>query len=210
MRARAFITGLLVGVAVLVRPNMAPMAAVFAGYLAWQDGNWRDRLITLIAFGAGCLPSAIAVAIIHTHLYGAPWKSGYGDFNTLYAWSFLWTNLRQYVTWFAETQTPAALLFVVPFLVIWKLPAEQRPMVAFLGAFAGGRVAVLPVLHPVRRVVVSAFPAVVVPAAARAGGVRLAVVAALDEQRIPHGRADRAGGESSPAIRSGASRTCRC
>ena len=47
MRARAFITGLLVGLAVLVRPNMAPMAAVFAGYLAWQDGNWRDRLITL-------------------------------------------------------------------------------------------------------------------------------------------------------------------
>jgi hypothetical protein len=27
---------------------------------------------------------------------------------------------------------------VVPFLAIWKLPAEQRPMVAFLGAFAAG------------------------------------------------------------------------
>jgi hypothetical protein len=138
MRGRAFITGLLVGVAVLVRPNMAPMAAVFAGYLAWQETNWRDRLITLTAFGAGCLPSAIAVAIIHTKLYGAPWKSGYGDFNTLYAWSFLWKNVQQYVTWFSETQTPASLLFVVPFLVIWKLPPEQRSKMAFLGAFAAG------------------------------------------------------------------------
>jgi hypothetical protein len=138
MRGRAFITGLLVGLSVLVRPNLAPMAAVFAGYLAWQDGNWRDRLITLIVFGVGCLPSAIAVAIIHTHLYGAPWKNGYGDFNTLYAWSFLAQNVRQFVTWFAETQTPLSLLFVVPLLAIWKLPAEQRPMVAFIGAFAAG------------------------------------------------------------------------
>jgi hypothetical protein len=78
------------------------------------------------------------VAIVHTHLYGAPWKSGYGDLNTLYAWASLWTNLRQYGTWFVETQTPAVLLFVLPFLAIWKLPAEQRPVVMFIGAFAAG------------------------------------------------------------------------
>jgi hypothetical protein len=84
------------------------------------------------------LPSVIVVAIVHTHLYGAPWKSGYGDLDSLYAWSFLWTNVRQFVTWFVDTQTPAALLSIVPFLVLWKLPAEQRPMVAFLGAFAAG------------------------------------------------------------------------
>jgi hypothetical protein len=138
MRGRAFVTGLLVGGSVLVRPNMAPMAAVFAAYLAWSESSWRDRLIALIVFGLGCLPAAIAVAIIHTHLYGAPWKSGYGDIDTLYSWSFLWTNLRQYGTWFAETQTPLPLLFVVPLFAIWKLPAEQRPMVAFLAAFAAG------------------------------------------------------------------------
>ena len=136
MRGRAFITGLLVGLSVLVRPNMAPIAAVFAVYLARLESSWRDRFITLIVFGLGCLPSATAVAIIHTHLYGAPWKSGYGDLNTLYSWSFFWTNMRQYVTWFAETQTPLALLFVVPFVAIWKLPAEQRPALVFLGAFA--------------------------------------------------------------------------
>jgi hypothetical protein len=138
MRGRAFITGLLVGVSVLVRPNMAPLAAVFIAYLAWLDTNWRDRFITVIAFGIGCLPSVIIVAIVHTHLYGAPWKSGYGDLNTLYAWASLWTNLRQYGTWFVETQTWAALLFVLPFLAIWKLPAEQRPVVMFIGAFAAG------------------------------------------------------------------------
>lgn len=139
MRARAFVTGLLVGLSVLVRPNLAPMAGIFAAYLAWLDGNRRDRMITLLAFGVGCLPAAIAVAVIHTHFYGAPWKSGYGGFSDLYAWSFFPTNLRQFATWFAQTQTPAALLFVVvPFLAIRKLPAEQRPMVAFLGAFAAG------------------------------------------------------------------------
>jgi hypothetical protein len=138
MRGRAFVTGLLVGLSVLVRPNMAPMAAIFAVYLAWLDGNWRDRIVTMLAFGAGCLPAAIAVAVIHTHLYGAPWKSGYGDFNILYAWSFFGTNLRQYATWFAETQTPLPLLFVVPIVAIRALPAEQRPMVALLGAFAAG------------------------------------------------------------------------
>jgi hypothetical protein len=138
MRGRAFVTGLLVGLSVLVRPNLAPMAAVFAVYLAWLDGNWRDRFITLIAFGIGCLPSVIAVAIIHTHLYGAPWKSGYGDFNKMFAWSFLSTNARQYLTWLAETQTPAMLLCLVPLLAMPKLPAERRPMVALLGAFAAG------------------------------------------------------------------------
>lgn len=139
MRARAFVTGMLVGVSVLVRPNLAPMAGIFAVYLAWLDGNWRDRMITLLAFGAGCLPAVIAVAVIHTHLYGAPWKSGYGSFSDLYALSFFTTNLRQFTTWIAQTQTPIALPFViVPFLAIRKLPAEQRQMVAFLGAFAAG------------------------------------------------------------------------
>lgn len=138
MRGRAFVTGLLVGLSVLVRPNMAPLAAIFAVYLASLDGSWRDRLITLLAFGAGCLPAATTVAIIHTHLYGAPWKSGYGDFNTLYAWRFFGTNLRQYATWFAETQTPLPLLFLVPIVAIRALPKEQRPMIAFLAAFAAG------------------------------------------------------------------------
>ena len=210
MRARAFITGLLVGVAVLVRPNMAPMAAVFAGYLAWQDGNWRDRFITLIAFGVGCLPSAITVAIVHTHLYGAPWKSGYGDFNTLYAWSFLWTNLRQYVTWFAETQTPATLLFVVPFLAIWKLPAEQRPKVAFLGAFAAGVWLCYVFYVPFDawwylRFLLSSFPPLLVLAVC---GWQLSLRWMSSGFRV--GRADRAWWRASPAIRSGACRTCRC
>lgn len=138
MRGRAFITGLLVGISVLVRPNLAPMAAIFAAYLAWLDTNWRDRIITWIAFGVGCLPSAIAIAMIHTHLYGAPWKNGYGSFESLYSLSFLGQNLRQFGTWFVETQTPLWLLFVVPFLAIRKLPAEQRPVIAFLGTFAAG------------------------------------------------------------------------
>jgi hypothetical protein len=138
MRGRAFVTGLLVGLSVLVRPNMAPMAAIFAAYLAWMDGNWRDRIVTLLAFGAGCLPSAIAVAAIHTHLYGAPWKSGYGAFDTLYAWSFFWQNLRQYATWFAQTQTPLPVLFVVPIIAIRALPAEQRPSIVLLCAVAAG------------------------------------------------------------------------
>ncbi len=139
MRGRAFITGLLVGVAVLVRPNMAPMAAVFAGYLASQETNWRDRLIALIAFGVGCLP-------VGDHggdrSYEAVWRAvevGLRRFQLVVCVvPFLWTNVRQYGTWFVETQTPASLLFVVPFLVIWKLPAEQRPKVTFLGAFAAG------------------------------------------------------------------------
>jgi hypothetical protein len=138
MRGRAFVTGLLVGASVVVRPNLAPMALIFAVYLAWLDTSWRDRIVTLIAFGVGCLPSAIAVAIIHTHLYGAPWRSGYGGFDTLYAWSHFWKNVEQFGTWWVETQTPAALLFVVPFLVIWTLPAEQRRSMVFLGAFAAG------------------------------------------------------------------------
>jgi hypothetical protein len=138
MRGRAFITGLLVGISVLVRPNLAPMAAIFAAYLAWLDTTWRDRIITLIAFGVGCLPSAITIALIHTKLYGAPWKNGYGNFEALYALSFLGQNLRQFGTWLVETQTPLPLLFFVPFLAIRKLPAEQRPVIAFLGVFAAG------------------------------------------------------------------------
>ncbi len=81
MRGRAFITGLLVGIAVLVRPNLAPMAAIFAAYLAWLDTNWRDRIITLIAFGVGCLPSAITVAHHSHESVRRAVEVGYGDFD---------------------------------------------------------------------------------------------------------------------------------
>ena len=124
----AFVAGLCAGLGVLIRPNLVPIAAVLAGvYLPALAGTDDRRAVArqAIAFALGAAPGVIAVAAINASLYGSPLASGYGGIAGLFDPARVWTNLRLYLTWFAQMHAVLPLaglvaLFLPPRLLPWS------------------------------------------------------------------------------------------
>jgi len=113
--------GAAASLAILTRPNLAPLAVVVGLFLVWRvirrDTNDGRAAISLALFVGTALPGCLAVAAINQHLYGSSLRSGYGPLDALYALANAGPNLDRYPRWLMETQTPficlalAALLF---------------------------------------------------------------------------------------------------
>ena len=119
LKQRTLPAGIVCGVTLLIRPNLALMALVpiFA---------WRRKREPLVRYAIGVVPGLAAVMIINTFLYGAPLVTGYGSFFDSYAVSSLPMNVRNYVVWLVETQTPLILLALVPLFVRGALRDERE------------------------------------------------------------------------------------
>lgn len=103
--------GILCGIAVLVRPNLSPLAIVVALVVfTAQEVEPRATAKTWIAFALGVLPSVIAVALLQNAMYGSPLKSGYGDLSLLFRFDHVWPNLQRYPVWLIQSETPIVLL----------------------------------------------------------------------------------------------------
>lgn len=107
--------GLALGVALLIRPNLLPLAVPFVAFcLAWGGRMAVARMSSTL------VPVASLVLVLNTLVYGAPWKSGYGDTSTLFALANVPINAGRFVTWVLETMTPiVGLGLAAP----WLLPA---------------------------------------------------------------------------------------
>ena len=117
----SLVAGACCAVAIAIRPNLAPLAALPFAYLVWTHGGWRS-------FAIAVLPGAVFVAAVNTYLYGSPVASGYGDPRTLYAWRYASINLQHNAAWLFESQTPIVLFAV--------LGMVRRPRAnALLGSF---------------------------------------------------------------------------
>ena len=111
----ALAAGLAAAMAVLTRPNLVPLAALIAAYLAW--GVWRptrgtrhQSLVHLSLFTAGVLPGCLAVAAINNALFGSPLRSGYGSIGELYEWAPILPNLVRYPEWLIQSESPMIFL----------------------------------------------------------------------------------------------------
>jgi hypothetical protein len=135
--------GLTGGLAVLTRPNLAPLATIPFAWLcarAVQDGGQRAIRRPLL-FVAGLLPGCVAVAVINTHLYGSPLSSGYGPLSALYSWGNFTPNVIHYTRWMLATQTPMIVLgFIAPvasyFMRSDEMPARSWTTLAMWWCFA--------------------------------------------------------------------------
>lgn len=125
------LAGAATGAALMVRPNLVPLAAVTA--LIATSPPIANRIRTLVLFGAGALPFVAAIAWFNNSMYGGPLKSGYGDLNALFTAAHVLPNLARYPMWLLRTETPFVLLaLAAPFV----LPRTQRPNAWALIAFA--------------------------------------------------------------------------
>ena len=123
--------GLVTGAALIVRPNLLPLAAVAALVVFTTRGTTlRSVLRTWGGFTTGIAPFAIAVGVLQNVMYGGPFKSGYGDLDFLFRLDHVWPNLQRYPLWLVQTETPIVLVALgAPFL------ARDRRRCVWLLAF---------------------------------------------------------------------------
>jgi dolichyl-phosphate-mannose-protein mannosyltransferase len=126
--------GLLASVAILIRPNLVPlvipMAAWYLVRRAAGEASTRSRLVHLAVFILTVLPGVALVSGLNSHLYGSAFTSGYGSLADMFSWAHVLPNLRRFIAWIVETQTPLALLgiaaLIVPLRRIWPAVADRR------------------------------------------------------------------------------------
>ena len=104
---RSLAAGAAGAVALLIRPNLAPLAAVPAALLALEPGGRPTRLAI---FGAAVAAAAIAFAALNAFYFGSPLQSGYGSLQDLYDAGRIGPNLLRYGWWLLLTETPLVLI----------------------------------------------------------------------------------------------------
>jgi hypothetical protein len=126
-RRRWWIMGALTGIAVLVRPNLAPLGlAVGAWVLGGSKGGSKSPTRRAIEFAGAFAPGFAAMVALNWMLYGHPARLGYGSAGDLFSADSAATNFFRYGRTFIETQTPFALLAILaPFVV----PRERQALV---------------------------------------------------------------------------------
>jgi hypothetical protein len=120
----AVMSGTATAVAILVRPNLVPLAAIPALLLL----TTRDaRIRRLLVFGLAAAPGAMAIAVLNQYWYGSFLQSGYGTLDFLYSTDRIWPNLVRYGSYLIATQTPLMLLgFAAPLVLRSERPERYR------------------------------------------------------------------------------------
>lgn len=184
--SRALLSGLCAGLAVLVRPNLAPLLVVPAVAIAAAlDEPWRVRTRGLALFALGGLPSLVVLALLNHAWHGSPFASGY-QVSELFGVEFFWTNLFSYPRWLVETQTAFILLAPIGLVVARR----HRLVLALVPAIVGLCYAFYASLDhwTYLRFLLPAFPALLVLASACAThAIALPSRRVLPEGSFPEG-----------------------
>ncbi|HKC56739.1 MAG TPA: glycosyltransferase family 39 protein [Vicinamibacterales bacterium] len=129
----AFSSGVASGLAILIRPNVAPLAMFPALLLFLSD---KRRLKHIVLFGMPTVLAAVVIATINARWYGSPFMSGYGSVDALYSSDRIPLNLRRYTGWLIDTQTPFVFLWVAAPFVVKAYDIGRRFVLLLLYPFA--------------------------------------------------------------------------
>jgi dolichyl-phosphate-mannose-protein mannosyltransferase len=142
----ALFAGLAASAAILIRPNLAPLAVVLVLWRLWseqraegrgQKASAAQRFRAVVPMIAGTIPGCLFIAWINDALYGSALASGYGSLSVLFSVSHIAPNFARYGGWLVESQTPLAVVgiavLLVPVKTIWRAP-EQQQAARLLGA----------------------------------------------------------------------------
>ncbi len=140
---RPWLLGVLTGVAVLVRPNLAPVAAAIAVWLAavtWRTHSDRRAVIRhLLALAIAASPALVTLLALNVALFGNPFASGYGAVEDLFSTRHVVMNVRQYGRAIVETELGIPLLGIAAALLVRR---PVRPIVWLVLAVSGSVIAV--------------------------------------------------------------------
>ena len=101
---RSALAGVMIGAAILVRPNLAPLAVVLALVPFIQFGISRPAGRALLQTIAGALPGVLVLLWLNHALYGSVIGSGYGATADLFSADYFNDNLTNYSRSLFQTQ----------------------------------------------------------------------------------------------------------
>jgi hypothetical protein len=196
--------GIACAVAVLIRPNLAPLAIVPLVFVL-RTANRERRIAEGLGFAIPVALSGLFLAWLQWHWYGSPFRSGYGTVEQLYSFTLVGTNATRYATWLISTSpilllalagvwirreaatwalAAFAALNAAAYLVYfafneWSYLRFLMPALAIASVFTGVAVAAL-----VERVGVSGHAGVLLAAALVTAGVGVARARSLGSFRL--------------------------
>jgi hypothetical protein len=130
----AAVSGGLTGIAILIRPNLAPLVFFPLLLSAVRDGGHRAMIARGLILTSAVVPFVLFVGLVHNALYGSPLTSGYGDASSIYSWRNLPANLMRYPAWWWHAHGLIGCLFVIG--VFRPRPSESRLRAFVLSSFA--------------------------------------------------------------------------
>ena len=157
--AAAILAGVVSSLAILVRPNLAPLLLLVAAACATLRSAPSDRPAGAISLAnlpwtraiwplLAAMPGVVALGAIQAVRYGSPLGSGYGSFDYLFGLSNVAPNLARYPRWMTETHTPLIWLWLLAPFSIRFLDRGVRAFAWILYIFAAAVVlAYLPYVY---------------------------------------------------------------
>ena len=128
-RARgALFSGALAGGAILIRPNLTPLA-IFPWLLIVRRNAMPAAVRRSALFALFSVPAALFVAWVNRRLFGSPLSSGYGDVGAAFAIAHAGENVRLYAQWWLESQGWTAFLFLAG---LWRRRPNHRDIVILI------------------------------------------------------------------------------
>ena len=141
-RGWAFGAGVAAGVAAMIRPNLAPLAAVPALYVLFAPDPFglpaADRVRRAAWFSTPVVVAGILIAYLQWRLFGSALESGHGTAAALYSPSSFATNAVVYTRWLVDTHGPWLLIAPLAVFVVrerlmhWLLVFAALVVLAYL------------------------------------------------------------------------------
>jgi hypothetical protein len=126
----AIAAGGAASVAITIRPNLAPLAFVLWCWPLISRSSVPKSRARLIGFTIAASLGPLTIAAINTRLYGSPSTSGYGDLGPLFSFANVWPNVRDYVRWLVDSETPLIILGAAaafaPVAFLWPNAKSRR------------------------------------------------------------------------------------
>jgi len=116
--------GALASIAIMIRPNLAPLAALVFVPVVFAGAGARVRRALL--FVAALVPGLIGLGWIQDVRYGSPFGSGYGTVSDGFALAYVVENLARYPRWLTETHTWFIWLSILAPLWIARRACPER------------------------------------------------------------------------------------
>jgi 4-amino-4-deoxy-L-arabinose transferase-like glycosyltransferase len=134
----AALAGLATSLAILTRPNLAPLGTVvalpFLYRLLFDRTSWKRHSRDTAVFLAASAIGPAVVAVLFNYWYGSPLKSGYGTVGGIFSWVHVKANLARYPQWLITSQTVLILSgLVAPFLIPRRKSAGDVVTPAVIG-----------------------------------------------------------------------------
>ncbi|MEO8077409.1 MAG: glycosyltransferase family 39 protein, partial [Acidobacteriota bacterium] len=128
--AAAVAAGAISSLAVMIRPNLAPIAAIVLIPAVFSRPEARVRRTVL--FAAALLPGVVTLGWIQQVRYGSPLASGYGSIHDGFSLADIPFNLARYPRWLTESHT--AFIWLSLLAPWWIATRAARPLLASAAA----------------------------------------------------------------------------